>query len=75
MLALSLAKSASMMRPLAMSVLSFMLARLFAVWFRRLMLAPKAARRAATASRAVFTTVMLALAPPVISTPAVPGVV
>src|SRR5690606_18569023 len=34
-LALSMAKSASMMRPLAISVLSRILARLLLVWFRR----------------------------------------
>ncbi|MNJ61457.1 hypothetical protein D3C77_572450 [compost metagenome] len=46
MLVLSWAKSASMMRPFAMSVFSFMLERLLTVCSRRLMLAPKEERTA-----------------------------
>ncbi len=53
MLALSLAKSASKIRPLDISVLSFMLARLLDVWLRRLMLAPNWARIVPTALSAV----------------------
>ncbi len=43
-----------------MSVLSFMLARLLAVWFRRLMLAPKLARIAPTSSSAPSSAVIAA---------------